>query len=487
MKTGDVVAGRYELEDLLGVGGMSNVYRARDRVLERSVALKILHEQYSSDPAYVERFRREARAIAKLSHPNIVTVIDRGEFEGRRFIVFEYVRGETLKQLATREAPLAVDQALALVHQVARGLAFAHEHGIVHRDVKPHNVLLDADGSAKVTDFGIARSLGGPDDGLTQAGTVLGTGAYISPEQAVGRPADERSDQYSLGALLYELLTGRIPYEGESIVAVATRHVRDPVPRVTDVRPEISPRVDALIQRAMAKRPEDRFPSTDAMIGAIEACLAGEVLPGADEDGRGADGATQIISAPTGLLDPPQRRDRRRRRTFPWRLVAALAVLALGAALLAYFVRSRDEGGGGNGGGGGADAVRLVAVRDHDPEGGDGEHPEAVERATDGDPATYWTTETYSSFAKSGVGIVLDARRAVELERLVVRTDEPGFTAVIQAGSRAEGPFEEVSDEQAVDASTTFDLDTGGDGRRYYLIWITDPNGRAHVNEVRGA
>ena len=488
MKTGDVVAGRYELEDLLGVGGMSNVYRARDRVLERAVALKILHEQYSSDPAYVERFRREARAIAKLSHPNIVTVIDRGEFEGRQFIVFEYVRGETLKQLATREAPLPADRALALVHQVARGLAFAHEHGIVHRDVKPHNVLLDTDGSAKVTDFGIARSLGGPDDGLTQTGTVLGTGAYISPEQAVGRPADERSDQYSLGTLLYELLTGRIPYEGESIVAVATRHVRDPVPSVRDTRPEISPRVDALIRRAMAKRPEDRFPSTDAMIGAIEACLAGEVLPGADENGHGPDGATQIISAPTGLLDPPPQRERRRRRRFPWRLVAALAVLAVGAALLASFVRSREDGGGEGGRGGeGAGAVRLVAVRDHDPEGGDGEHPEAVARATDGDPASYWTTETYSSFAKSGVGIVLDARRAVELDRLVLRSDEPGFTAVIQAGSRVDGPFEEVSDEQAVDASTTFDVDTGGEERRYYVIWITDPNGRAHVNEVRGA
>jgi eukaryotic-like serine/threonine-protein kinase len=494
MKTGEVVAGRYELEDLLGVGGMSSVYRARDRVLERTVALKILHEQFSHDPAYVERFRREARAIAKLSHPNIVTVIDRGEFEGRQFIVFEYVGGETLKQLATREAPLPPDRALALVHQVARGLAFAHEHGIVHRDVKPHNVLVDADGAAKVTDFGIARSLGGPDDGLTQTGTVLGTGAYISPEQAVGRPADERSDQYSLGALLYELLTGRIPYGGESIVAVATRHVRDPVPNVREVRPEISPRVDALIRRAMAKRPEDRFPSTDAMIGAIEACLADEVTGGrAAENGHPDDGATQVIAAPTPaapLFDPPPpERPRRRRRRFPWRLAAALAVLALGAVLLAYFVRSQEVGGrdGSGGAGGGGDAVRLVALRDHDPEGGDGEHPEAVSRATDGDPATYWTTETYSSFSKSGVGIVLDARRPVELDRLVVRSDEPGFTAVIQAGSSPEGPFDEISEEQTVGASTTFDVDTGGEELRYYLIWITDPNGRAHVNEARGA
>lgn len=495
MKTGEVVAGRYELEDLLGVGGMSSVYRARDRVLERTVALKILHEQFSHDPSYVERFRREARAIAKLSHPNIVTVIDRGEFEGRQFIVFEYVGGETLKQLATREAPLPPDRALALVHQVARGLAFAHEHGIVHRDVKPHNVLLDQDGAAKVTDFGIARSLGGADDGLTQTGTVLGTGAYISPEQAIGRPADERSDQYSLGALLYELLTGRIPYDGESIVAVATRHVRDPVPNVREERPDISPRVDALIRRAMAKRPEDRFPSTDAMIGAIEACLADEVTRGrADDNGHAGDGETQVMAAPapsTPFFDPPTPERRRRgRRRFPSRLLAALAVLALGAALLAYFVRGgvgEERGDGRGGGGGGGDAIRLVALRDHDPEGGDGEHPEAVSRATDGDPATYWTTETYSSFSKTGVGLVLDARRAVELERLVVRTDEPGFTAMVQAGSKPQGPFEEVSEEQTVGASTRFEIDTDGEERRYYLIWITDPNGRAHVNEVRGA
>ena len=186
---------------------MSSVYRARDTVLERTVAIKILHEHYSDDAEYVERFRREARALAQLNHPNIVTVIDRGEHEGRQFIVFEHVEGENLKELIDREGQLPVDQALALVHQVARGLAFAHEHGVVHRDVKPHNVLIDADGVAKVTDFGIARSVD-PADGLTETGTLLGTSEYIAPEQASGRRVDERSDQYSLATVLYELLTG---------------------------------------------------------------------------------------------------------------------------------------------------------------------------------------------------------------------------------------------------------------------------------------
>jgi serine/threonine-protein kinase len=168
---GQLLAGRYELQDVAGSGGMSSVYRARDTVLERTVAIKILHEHFSDDPEYVERFRREARALAQLNHPNIVTVIDRGEYEGRQFIVFEHVEGENLKELIDREGQLPVDQALALVHQVARGLAFAHEHGVVHRDVKPHNVLIDADGVAKVTDFGIARSIE-PADGLTETGTL---------------------------------------------------------------------------------------------------------------------------------------------------------------------------------------------------------------------------------------------------------------------------------------------------------------------------
>ena len=487
MKTGEVVAGRYQLEHLLGVGGMSSVYRARDSVLERVVALKVLHEQFSHDRDYVERFRREARAIARLSHPNIVTVMDRGEFEGRQFIVFEYVDGETLKQLAAREAPLPPDRALAFVHQVARGLAFAHEHGIVHRDVKPHNVLVDRDGTAKVTDFGIARAVGARDDSLTQSGTVLGTGAYLSPEQAVGRPADARSDQYSLGAVLYELLTGRIPYEGETIVAVANRHVHDPVPRVRDLRPDVSPRIDALVQRAMAKRADDRYPSMDAMIGALEACLAEEVSrpPGARggpngwaEDG----GATQVLTPPARRHDRPPRPQSRRRRRFPVRLAAVVAVLVAAALALAYALRERSQDG--SDGARGTTAVRLVATRDYDPEGGDGEHPEAVARATDADPTTYWTTETYRSFRKSGVGIVLDARRPVALERLVVRSETPGFTAAIRAGARPNGGFTEVADPATVERRATFELDTGGRRYRYYLVWITDPNGRAHVSEV---
>ena len=210
---GETVAGRYELEELVGSGGMSSVFKARDRLLERSVALKILHQHYTEDAEYVERFRREARAVAQLSHPNIVTVIDRGEDEGRQFIVFELLEGRTLKEVLDEEGRLPVRRALQLAIQVARGLAFAHENGLVHRDVKPQNVILNGDGRAQVTDFGIARSLD-VERGVTETGTVLGTSNYIAPEQASGEPVDRTTDVYSLGVVLFELLTGEVPFPG---------------------------------------------------------------------------------------------------------------------------------------------------------------------------------------------------------------------------------------------------------------------------------
>ena len=468
---GRVVADRYEVQEPLGSGGMASVYRAHDKLLERSVALKVLHEQFSRDPEYVERFRREARAIARVSHPNIVTVIDRGTYEGQEYIVFEHVRGETLKDVVEREGPLPVAEALGFVHQVARALAFAHEQGVVHRDVKPHNVLVDDEGGAKVTDFGLARSLD-PDHDITQTGTVMGTSDYISPEQASGRPVDERSDQYALGVLLYELLAGEVPFPAEGQMAAAVRHMRDPVPSLRERRRDVSPAVDEVIQRAMAKRPEDRFATTAALVAALEACLAEE------EEGKPTDRApTQVVrpgARPRRRPPPP-----RRRAWLPFLL--AVMVIAAGAALLGFIVTNQVTEGGGSGG-----PVSLEAVSDFDPEGGDGEHPEAVPAATDGDTSTFWTTETYNSFSKSGVGIVLDAVRAVDLDRLEVIFDEPGFTALIRAGDRPDGGFVDVSDEQTVGNRTVFRLE-GNEEHRYYVVWITDPNGRAHLSEVRAS
>src|SRR5579862_8202469 len=270
---GELLADRYEVEELVGTGGMSSVYRAHDRLLDRKVALKVMHQQFVDDPEYVERFRREARSVASLSHPNVVTVIDRGEHAGRQYIVFEYVDGENLKQMIQRRGPAPVAMALELAIQIAQALSFAHQQGLVHRDVKPQNVLLNGDGRAKVTDFGIARSLD-VQHGMTQTGTVLGTSDYIAPEQAQGQHVDEHSDVYSLGVVLYELLTSEVPFPGENFVAVAMRHINEPPPSVRDKRPDVPWRVDEAVRRAMAKDPADRFATMAEFRAELDACLA---------------------------------------------------------------------------------------------------------------------------------------------------------------------------------------------------------------------
>ena len=476
---GELIGGRYEIEELVGTGGMSSVYRARDSVLERRVALKVLHEHFSADPEYVERFRREARAIARLNHPNIVTVIDRGEFGKRQFIVFEHIPGENLKEVVEREGQLPVAQALALTHQIARGLAFAHQHGVVHRDVKPQNVLVDESGTAKVTDFGIARSLD-PGEELTQTGTLLGTSDYIAPEQASGEPIDARSDQYSLGVLLYELLTGEVPYPADSFMAVAMRHLRDPVPSVRERRRDVPDRVDKIVARAMAKRPADRFPSTEAMMGAIEAALADTGEGAGRNEATGVHSRIERPSPSRSAARPGPRRRQRRRRFAP--LLLALLVVGAGAIALGLILAGRD--GGGSGAAGSIGGVKLTAFEDYDPQGDQSEHPESVANATDGDVSTFWTTETYRTFSKPGVGLILDAGKAVSIEHLQIVSNEPGFTAEILAGDNPNGGFVPFSEEHEIGRRTTLEL-AGGKSYRYYVVWITDPNRRAHVNEVR--
>src|SRR6476619_4398989 len=268
---------------------MSTVYKAHDSLLERYVALKVLHQQYNEDEDFVERFKREARSVAQLQHPNIVTVIDRVEEDGRQYIVFEFIDGENLKELVVRKGRLDVREALEIALAIAQGLAFAHENGLIHRDVKPQNVLLNGDGRAKVTDFGIARSLD-VEHGVTQTGTVLGTSNYIAPEQASGQPVNAPTDIYSLGVVVYEMLTGEVPFPGESFVAVAMKHIQEPPPNILDVRGDVPLRVAAAIDRALEKDPAQRFPTMDAFAAELEACL--------DEHDRGADrDATMVLPA----------------------------------------------------------------------------------------------------------------------------------------------------------------------------------------------
>jgi len=472
---GEVLSDRYELEELVGSGGMSSVYRAHDRLLDRKVALKILHEHYTADADYVERFRREARAVAALSHPNIVTVIDRGEHESKQFIVFEYVDGENLKRMIERRGPAPVETALELAIQVARGLSFAHQQGLVHRDVKPQNVLLNGDGQAKVTDFGIARSLD-VQHGMTQTGTVLGTSEYIAPEQAQGQRVDEHTDVYSLGVVLYELLTNEVPFSGENFVAVAMRHINEPPPSVRDKRPDVSPRLDAAVQRAMAKRPEDRFQTMAEFGRELEANLA---------EAQGT-----VVTAPL-----PRARPRARRAgANPWPIVLALAVLIAIGTALAYVVIDRTAGGSGSnaGGGNGGAVPHLIGATAYDPFGTPPgqEHNDKAGLATDGISQTYWETERYfnhPSLNKQGVGLVLDAQKPVRLRQLGIATSTPGFVASIRAGDSSTGPFPDtVAPPQTVTDGTQYTL-TGDTPHRYYLIWITrlgQGYNTARINEI---
>src|ERR1700719_4946699 len=269
---GTTLSGRYRLEARIGWGGMSTVYRALDETLQRRVAIKLMNREIATDPDQLERFRREARAVAQLSHPHVVGVIDAGEDEGRPYIVFEYVEGETLKERIRRLGRLPIAESVAYAIEIARALGAAHARHIVHRDVKPQNVLIDEEGSAKVTDFGIARSLN--EEGLTDDGRVLGTTDYVAPEQALGRPVTGQSDLYSLGIVLYEMVTGEVPFKGENQVAVAMKHVRDQMPDVQAKRPEVSPALGAVIDTATAKRVEDRYRDATELIADLEDTLA---------------------------------------------------------------------------------------------------------------------------------------------------------------------------------------------------------------------
>jgi eukaryotic-like serine/threonine-protein kinase len=273
LESGSIVDARYRIDHRLGSGGMAEVYCAEDLQLGRKVALKVLYRRFAEDEEFVERFRREASSAAGLQHQHVVAVYDRGEYDGTYYIAMEYLDGRSLKKIITDEAPLEPEYAIDLTQQILRAARFAHRRGIIHRDLKPHNVIVDDDDRAKVTDFGIARA--GASD-MTQTGSIMGTAQYLSPEQAQGHPVDERSDIYSIGVMLYEMLTARLPFDGESAVSIALKHVSEqPEPPSTYNR-EISVGLEAVVMRALAKDPAARFPDADAFYGALDAARTGD-------------------------------------------------------------------------------------------------------------------------------------------------------------------------------------------------------------------
>jgi serine/threonine-protein kinase len=314
---GSVVDGRYRVLRRLGSGGMADVWLAEDTHLQRQVALKVLHRRYAQDREFVERFRREAESAAGLQHPNIVAVYDRGEFEGTYYIAMQYIEGPTLKQLI--DGGISVEQGVALIRQVLEAARFAHRNGIVHRDLKPQNVIVDGDGKALVTDFGIARA--GVSE-ITQTGSVMGTPHYLSPEQAQGFDVTSVSDLYSIGVLLYEVLTARVPFEGESAVAVAMKQVSQVPQRPSSINPRVSPALDAVVMRALEKDPGQRFQSADAFIAALDAAMR--------EPGSGS-GTAAFAALPPVIATPEENLEEedRKRRRWIWIAVAVAAVVGI--------------------------------------------------------------------------------------------------------------------------------------------------------------
>ena len=308
-----IIDGRYRVLKRLGSGGMAEVYCAEDQQLGRRVALKLLHRRFADDEQFVERFRREASSAAGLSHPNIVGIFDRGEWDGTYYIAMEFVEGRTLKDIIRERGPAPPEAAADVALQILRAARYAHKHGIVHRDIKPHNVLIDNEGRVRVTDFGIARA--GVSD-MTETGSVMGTAQYLSPEQAQGKPVDERSDLYSIGVVLYELLTGRVPFDAESPVSVALMQVSEPPVPPMEVNPEVPPALNAVTLRAMEKNPDRRYQDADEFIAELEAARAApmEILP------------------PPPIVEEVVEEEEPGRRWWLW-LIALLALVAIAVGL----------------------------------------------------------------------------------------------------------------------------------------------------------
>lgn len=476
------LAQRYVLEAPIAEGGMATVWRARDDVLARAVTIKILHPELAADAGFIDAFLSEAVAAARLAHPSIVAIYDTGS-EGnddalRHFIVMEYCGGGSLAGLLAREGSLDITQVYDLATQICGALGYAHREGVVHRDIKPQNILFNEQGLVKVGDFGIARSAFDLGD-IDTTTSLLGDVTYISPEQARGEQVDARSDIYSLGAVLYRCLVGRPPFEHASPLAVARAHVEQEAPPLRSIRAHIPRALDGAVLRALQKRPEERYPSTQEFLHSLRDAIEPAT-------------STQLLRRPARPAAPPP--GRRRSALIVAGTFAVGALIAVAAILSNDGGSRREEERGSNQQQGGA-RLQVDDVSDLDPHGDGSEHPDEAPLAVDGDPSTMWTTQIYRDpftlVKPEGVGLWFDLGEPVEVAEVEVAFDEAGYGFEVRAAlsdGDTEADYDLVSEIASGDQRHVQTFDEPVEGR-FWLLWLKsfpgDRGGQGAIAEVR--
>ena len=495
---GRILGGRYRLDRELARGGMATVWIGEDPLLSRRVAVKLLLPELAVDDALRVRFRNEAIAAAKLTHPGIVATYDTGDDDGTAYIVMELVEGKTLRHLIDERGRLPVHEAVDISSQVADALEHAHRQGLVHRDIKPANVLVQTDGRVKVTDFGIAKAAGGDD--LTRTGTVVGTARYLAPEQVNGHTVDGRADVYALGLILYEMLAGRAPFGGDSDMATAVARLTNAPEPIRAARPEVSRPLEDVLARSLARDPEYRYQSAQALKDALApgldmaptGPLAPPVPPRRPSPPPSGPSPTQVAPSPPRPAPQHPAPAARRGRRWPWLLLILLLLVAGGiSAYVVSNLSSDDSGGSGNGPQASTGGVLpIVEASAFDPFVDGEEHSSEAPLAIDSDPRTAWQTDRYNSrdLDKPGVGLWVQLDAPHDITSVTVTALEGGWSGQIYVADQPGNTLDSWGAPRAsgddVPATHPFAVNARG---QYVLVWCTQlpPSNKLQIGDIK--